>query len=388
MGIQRKDLVIYKLKMYIIPVLLLAYCQLFLADFASDSQPLGYGANSAGGSDGTVLYVTNLDDAGRGSFRWACESEGARKVVFKVSGIIPLKKSVVIRHPQITIDGTSAPGEGILINGAGLKVKASEVIIRGLRIRPGKRAGKGTDAITIVPDATDIYNVLIDHCSFSWATDENVGINARNRKIRNVTIQNCIIAEGLLDHSMGLLFNTKMEGGGVDSLTIIQNLFAHNSERNPMVGAGGSAEVINNLIYNWQYKASDYYKNSKANIVCNYWKPGLDTKGMHRAIELLDEPSVFLRGNIGPNRDNITLPEANLVNGTGSIESTAVIPESGTSFLTATEAYDYVLNNAGAFPRDSTDRRIIESVKKGTGKLLKNESEVEGFKNFHIDDRN
>ena len=372
--------------MYVIPILMVL-CQAYFTCSKSDDRALGFGANSTGGRDGTVLLVTNLNDSGIGSFRWACEARGARKVVFKVSGIISLKKSVVIKHPQITIEGSSSPGDGILINGAGLKIKASEVIVRGIRIRPGMRAGSGTDAITIVPDGADIRNILIDHCSFSWASDENVGINALHWKIRNVTIQNCIIAEGLLDHSMGLLINRTMGGGGVDSLTIIQNLFAHNSERNPMIGAGGKAEVVNNLIYNWQYKASDYYQNSKANIVGNYWKPGVDTKGIHRAIELIDEPTVFLSGNIGPNRDNITIPEAALVNGTGSINDTTVIPESGISYLTASEAYDYVLRNAGAFPRDSTDVRIVESVKKGTGRLLRNESEVEGFTNFNVDHR-
>src|SRR6476620_5547194 len=63
----------------------------------------GGGKFSFGGRGGKVIVVTNLNDDGEGSFRWACEQGGARTIVFNVAGIIRIKTPVIIRAPYITI---------------------------------------------------------------------------------------------------------------------------------------------------------------------------------------------------------------------------------------------------------------------------------------------
>src|SRR6185503_7839817 len=98
----------------------------------------GGGAFSFGGRGGKVYVVTNLNDDGEGSFRWACEQGGARIVVFNVAGIIRLKSPVDIRAPYITIAGQTAPGDGVCIAGETVWIDTHDVVIRYMRFRRGE----------------------------------------------------------------------------------------------------------------------------------------------------------------------------------------------------------------------------------------------------------
>lgn len=141
----------------------------------------GYGAMTRGGRGGTVMAVTNLDDSGPGSLRAACEAEGPRIVVFKVSGTIPLKSSLKIRHPYITIAGQTAPGDGICLRDQQLSIGADEVIIRYIRVRLGDVSDTNADAI----GGRGHKNIILDHVSASWSIDETMSIYG----CENVTVQ-------------------------------------------------------------------------------------------------------------------------------------------------------------------------------------------------------
>ena len=97
----------------------------------------GFGAYSKGGRGGTVWFVTNLEDQGPGSLRWAVEQEGPRTVIFLVSGNIELEKQLEIEHPYITIAGQTAPGDGICIKGGTLLIRTHDVTVRYIRVRLG-----------------------------------------------------------------------------------------------------------------------------------------------------------------------------------------------------------------------------------------------------------
>ena len=144
----------------------------------------GAGANALGGRGGAVLFVTNLEDyqPGKetpipGSLRAAVDTKGPRTILFRVAGTIPLKATLSVSNPFVTIAGQSAPGGGICLKNHGMNVNTHDVIIRHLRIRPGDEVGRAlakegkdwsTDALSINTPSRD---VIIDHCSMSWAKE-------------------------------------------------------------------------------------------------------------------------------------------------------------------------------------------------------------------------
>ena len=173
----------------------------------------GFGGNSVGGRGGQVIEVTNLNDSGPGSLRAAIDTEGPRIVVFRLGGTIELQSRLEITNPYITIAGQTAPGGGITLKTvptykkSAIKIETHDVIIRYIRSRPGPSSdiSDSLDALEI----TGGYNIIIDHSSFSWGTDEVIGIA---NDARDITIQWSIISEGLANvpddedsHGKGLL---------------------------------------------------------------------------------------------------------------------------------------------------------------------------------------
>ena len=225
----------------------------------------GWAAHTAGGRGGKVLRVTTLAAEGPGSFVEAVNTKGPRIVVFEVGGVIDLGvKTVSIREPYLTIAGQTAPQPGITLIRGGLDILAHDVIVQHLRVRPGdaglpKMSGNDFDAISTV----GAHDVIIDHCSLTWATDENLSASGtrfagdtpaqwREGTSHRITFSNNIIAEGLAhanhakgEHSKGSLIHDNAR-----DILIVGNLYAQNVERNPFFKGGTQGWVVNNLIYN------------------------------------------------------------------------------------------------------------------------------------------
>ncbi|AUO19050.1 pectate lyase family protein [Monoglobus pectinilyticus] len=246
------------------------------------------------GGEIEVYHVTNLNDSGEGSFRDAV-SKGNRIVVFDVSGYIDLKSNVSISHDNMTILGQTAPGDGICFRSNNVKVGADNVILRYLRFRVGAHdaEGKDTRAQDGMEITDDCENVIIDHCSVSWGTDENLSAYA----VKNVTIQRSIIAEALNqsvhdkgEHSYAAIW------GGVN-LSIHHNLIASHKSRNPKIGTSETVamtqgytddqtlvDMKNNVIYNWGDKAGYGTENgAKTYIQNNVYRPGPATPAGKRS---------------------------------------------------------------------------------------------------------
>ncbi len=241
----------------------------------------GGGMYSFGGRGGKILVVTSLEDDGPGTLREACETGGARIIVFNVAGEIHLKRPIHVVAPYVTIAGQTAPGQGIVVTGETLEIDTHDVIIRYMRFRRGAMDVAHRDDAC---GGNGIGNIIYDHCSASWGLDEVMSMyrhvyarkaNGYGEKLAccNITIQDCIFGEGLdlYNHGFGASI------GGYNSL-FARNLFANNISRNPSIAMNGDFNFVNNVIYNWWNRSIDGGDHTSLyNIINNYFKPGLIT---------------------------------------------------------------------------------------------------------------
>jgi hypothetical protein len=357
----------------------------------------GGGMYSFGGRGGKVFVVTNLNDRGPGSFREALEAGGPRFVVFNVAGIIKLDERIVIRAPYITIDGSSAPGDGVCIAGDTVEIETHDVVIRHMRFRRGATwVGDRNDSLGGNP----IGNLIIDHVSASWGLDENLSMYRHmyhppdgTKEIKmptvNITIQNSILSEALdtYNHAFGSTL------GGYNS-TFHHNLWACNAGRNPSVGMIFDFTFANNVLYNWRHRTVDGGDHrSFFTIINNYYKPGpitdINDSVSYRLLKPESRRSKFFEGEYGK-----AFVDGNLVEGNekvtkdnweggvqveppegidpaqfiSQIRATTPYPHAYVKLQSAVDAYKYVLHNAGAtLPvRDAVDERVVEMVRTGT----------------------
>jgi len=350
----------------------------------------GFGANTVGGRGGTIIKVTNLNNSGSGSLREAINASGPRIVVFETGGIINLTSDLNITNPYLTIAGQTAPGDGICVKGGTLVIAADNVIIRGLRIRPGDQTDSDVDAIRIAANTSETTNnIIIDHCSLSWARDENF---STWRKVEDATIQWCIIAEALQSGggSFGMLFGS--DQGPAKRISVHHNLFAHIRERLPQVQAEAEVEFINNLVYGWEWKATHIRTDGIMNIIANQYKHGpatyvLPGAKLHGVLLYSSESgmSVYVKDNIGYGRPTNTGDDWLIVDGDEQWRSLSpAFPLSAVTANNVEDVYDLVLDNAGAIiPNgDSVDNRIVQDVRDSTGSLIASQDEVGGWPNY------
>ncbi|WP_434501774.1 polysaccharide lyase [Prevotella sp.] len=357
----------------------------------------GGGMYTFGGRGGKVITVSNLNDDGIGSFRWACEQGGARIIVFNVSGIIKLKTPIIVRAPYITIAGQSAPGDGVCIAGESFQVNTHDVVVRHMRFR------RGNTHVWYREDSfggNPVGNIMIDHCSCEWGLDENISfyrhmfdlgdaIGSRKEPTVNVTIQNTISAKSLdtYNHAFGSTI-------GGENASFMRNLWADNTGRNPSIGWGGVFNFVNNVIYNWVHRTADGGEfSTMSNFVNNYYKPGpLTPKDSNVGWRIIKSESrsgklfpfkqfgrVYADGNIVEGYDAIT--KNNWAGGIQTADKDGDLAEDELAIMHSKEpfvmphmtilpndqTFDYVLNNVGATipKRDIVDQRVIDEVRTG-----------------------
>jgi pectate lyase len=372
----------------------------------------GGGMFTQGGRGGQVIAVTNLNDSGPGSLRFAIEAKGPRIVIFRAAGTIQLKSNLDIENPNITIAGQSAPGDGICIANHSVNINTHDVVLRHLRVRRGDpQGGQGSDNIGGNP----VGNIIVDHCSVSWGRDEGISLyrymkplpggGSEKHAAKNVTIQWVISSEALgPGHEFGGTW------GGEDS-TFHHNLFACNTGRNPSIGMSGEFDYRNNVIFNWGHRTMDggdetslvnvinnYYKagpatqNNMLNVIArmesrNQYSPGRTHLGSQWFPQMNPRPGKwYVAGNIVENDPAVTADNWKGMRGAADLARVNT-PFEGwpVNQQTAQAGYEAVLAKAGAtLPRrDAVDRRVIEIVR--TGKptvgngIISNPDQVGGY---------
>lgn len=379
----------------------------------------GHGRLTVGGRGGAVYFVSNLTDINsgnsstrEGSLRWCLGQPGPKTILFNISGTIVLNSPLNISIPNVTIAGQSAPGDGICIAGYPVTIRANDVIIRFIRMRMG-------DAEQINSDGADalgfrrVKNVIIDHCSMSWSTDECVSIYENE----NTTLQWSIISESLRlsGHSKGPHGYGGIWGG--KNASFHHNLMAHNDSRTPRFGPGADtqlaeyADMRNCVIYNWSGNGCYGAEGMNVNIVNNYYKPGPATptgskRGRIIAIDKKTNLSTsdsfypinnkwgtfYIDGNMvdaststtpldktvctNATTDNWTYGVYNQIGSGYNITSaekaalkslSPVVDPNTVTTHTAQTAYEKVMLYAGAsLVRDSHDQRIVAETMTGT----------------------
>ena len=357
-------------------------------------EAMGFGTDTAGGRGGKIILVTNLNDSGDGSLRSALLADGRRLVLFRVSGTITLEEDIRIKTPYLTIAGHTAPGEGVQIRGAQIRIETHDVIIRYLKVRSGDLQNASTeenrDAITI-NNRDQAYDIVIDHSTMIWGPDIG-GLSFLNGA-HDATVSYSIMGEGLYlshhpeatlasdGHSMAMNITTLDSPIPPRRITAHHNLLTTSADRNPRIIGGENIDIVNNVIYNWKNSASQGNPHS-LNLINNVYVRGPMTakySALYAWIPTaedggrLQSDSVYETGNItegfwtkrkGPWRVYTDL---------------LFTPYSITQQDSPQIAYDKVLQDAGAnlqvgaptgefrIIRDSVDQRIIDNVLNRTG---------------------
>ena len=355
----------------------------------------GSGKYVTGGRGGRVIYVTTLEDNNNvGSLRYAVSQSGARIIMFKIGGTIQLKSRLSISKGDVTIAGQTAPGDGITLRDYQVEVKANNVIIRFLRFRMGDETNQEADAL----GGRNYSNIMIDHCSMSWSTDECVSFYGN----KNFTMQWCLASESLRNSVHG---KGKHGYGGIwggEKASFHHNLLAHHDSRNPRFCGSRYTnrpddEIVdfrNNVLYNWGSNSIYAAEGGTYNLVNNYYKAGPASSNKSRIIQpYADDGSnqqpmgvygrFYVDGNYMTASTTVTNNNWQGVNMHSSFSSRAPGVtlndlKSDTEFAhgpitthTADKAYEKVVNYCGSsFKRDAVDLRIINDVTTGTATYM------------------
>ncbi len=339
----------------------------------------------AGAEEPTILYVDRLtDDMGndgnnKGSLRWCLTQDYPRIILFEVSGYINLTSSIRVTRDYVSLYGQTAPNPGITVSGIdAIDFKCNDVIIQHLRFRSAydDYGEAQIDALTI----TDGSNVFIDHCSFSYAEDECLGVSGDFGN--NLTVQNCVFSWPLhYNTGKGIL----VFSNNADSISIIRNAFINCADRTPFPNGKGykAFETVNTISYNAAYfgQSYSYGDTARISIIGNEWRSGPNSSDERQVVRIRDSMNLgarfYLYDNYSPVRkgnsewDGVVYFEDETMDST-LFKSETPFDGYETNYFSYTALDDSLVANAGARPwdRDSVDILALNDMVNQTGNWI------------------
>jgi hypothetical protein len=341
-----------------------------------------------------IVKVTNLKNSGHGSLRWALKKNTARLIVFEVGGVIDLegdRLNLFEDSGDVVVAGQTAPDPGITLIKDGSYIGASNVVIQHLRFRPGTDivsdnetpGGEGYSIDAMNVGGTTVGNVIIDHCAFSWGSDELLSSSGRDSSSSNpFTFSNCIIAEGLRNtelhpednHSYGSLFS-----GGHDT-SVYGNLYANNQYRNPFIGSWTSinAEVVNNLIFNCGGGVSIDLRGKNRVSVNGNKTTTMEPVALNDRPQDENPDTVYLDDNMGP-EGQLSVEGEDVSDVT--FTSSSPLEKESIEAISAENLESHVVDAVGPRPavRTHHDERIISQLVNRSGQIIDSQSDVGGY---------
>jgi hypothetical protein len=377
-----------------------------VTDLPAFADATGFGRNATGWRGGAVIKVTTLEDSGPGSLRACAEGSRPRVCIFEIAGTIAVDSTIAV-GANVYLAGQTAPGDGVQLRLRGASERpmmvnaASDVVIRHLRLRPGppQKRSSSVDGIAVF----DSHDVILDHLSVQYSTDELLSIGTLRGSVSDITVQDSLLAWGLdranhlkRKHSKGALICTLDGSGECGRISLVRNLFAHNRDRNPDVKGTGSGpiEIVNNVFYNPNSQFGEFYDDEgdlRINYIGNTALSGPSTRREEPpyAVEIYNDRSpdfdvmVHVRDNIdGHHRRNDSEPDELVVrpDGRGYLSPEPFLPLAAEA-LASEVALERVLAQVGATApmRDRLDRQAVDDVINRTGQVIDDPAEAGGW---------
>ncbi|WP_298499323.1 Ig-like domain-containing protein [uncultured Algibacter sp.] len=260
----------------------------------------GAGANSTGGRGGKVCHVNTLEWNPPGEAVYDSTTDTysggfydlfyglnipAKQIVFDVAGTIVVGGPVggvpsshvaltMTGKGNITISGQTAPGKIVFKTNFWWLQNMQNVIFRYVSFAS---TGVGWSRLNNLNEVDALWirssaggtteNIMIDHCSFFYGTDECLDVSATGAGavINNVTVQNCLMGGA----KKGAMLGSK---DGISNNTFCYSAFVDCNYRYPnLIGNGNSRQdVYNNFIENPNQRLIRTTGNGNFNIQNNY----------------------------------------------------------------------------------------------------------------------